>query len=79
MYEGCNEHIIVPPDTQRIKSTGFQIVVTSYFNARMNIYSSYLVTSRVPDDLGHTHVRAAYPVQTVQLSVNRLRIFKQLA
>ena len=30
MYEGCNERIIVPPDTQRIKSTGFQIAVSSY-------------------------------------------------
>ena len=44
MYEGCNERIIVPPDTQRIKSTGFQIAVSSYFDSRINIYSSYLAT-----------------------------------
>ena len=46
MYEGCNERLIVPPDTQRIKSPGFQIAVTSYFNSRMNIYCSHLATSR---------------------------------
>ena len=36
---------------------------------------------RVPDNLGHTHrhpIETANLVQTVQLSVNRLRIFKQL-
>ena len=46
IYEGSKERIIVPLDTQRIKSPGFQIAVTSQFNSRMNIYSSYLATSR---------------------------------
>ena len=46
MHEGCNERIIVPPDTQRIKSAGFQITATPYFTSMMNIYSSYLASSR---------------------------------
>ena len=76
-HEGCNERIIVPPDTQRIKSPGFQIAVISYFNSMMNIYGSsrvfaFLMTQATP------MLETANPVQTVQLSVNRLRIFKQL-
>ena len=35
---------LVPPDTQRIKSTGFQIAISSYFDSRINIYSSHLAT-----------------------------------
>ena len=46
IHEGSKERIIVPPNTQRIKSPGFQIAVTSYFNSMMSIYSSYLASSR---------------------------------
>ena len=74
MYEGCSERIIVPPDTQRMKSPGHFIVQFKdedlFILSRDQSRSWWLI--------GHTHVRDREPSTWVQLSLNRLRIFKQL-